>query len=66
MAPEYYVVKRVRATPEAFSVDEARILFAEVSADPRHCVEGDLASGFSFWTFTGDGNKLVRISIDPE
>ena len=63
---EYYLLSRAGITADYITASQARELHDEAGARPEAGLEGDLESGFRFWSSeTSERVRLVRCVVTP-
>lgn len=50
---------------DRISAERAREIYDEAAADPESDLDGDLETGFHYWTKNADGVQLVRHHVMP-
>ncbi len=63
---EYYLLSRAGITADCITASQARQLHDDARARPEAGLEGDLESGFRFWSLdTNERVRLVRCAVTP-
>lgn len=61
-----YLLSRAGITADRITAAEARRLYDGARDRPGSVLEGDLESGFGFWSLSADGKlRLVRCTVTP-
>jgi hypothetical protein len=63
---DIYLLVRAGITADYITAAKARQLYANARDRPDAGLEGDLESGFAFWSLSADGKvRLVRCTVTP-